>query len=455
MGDVARSLRHDAETILRAAIAGAAPAPRVAAALARAPELAAARRIFLLAFGKAAVAMAEAALATLGARVTAGLVVAPHGTAPPAPGALRFLTAAHPIPDEHSVTAARAAHELLASAGTDDLVLALISGGGSSLLVEPAPGLTLADVARTTRELQLAGADIHALNAVRRRIDLVKAGRLAALAAPAPVLCLAISDVPGDDPAIIASGPFTPDVAAPPAGNVRYEIVAANADARAAAATAAQELGYRASPGAFPLGGEARACGERVAAAALAAEPGSAIVYGGETTVTVRGAGTGGRNQELTLAAALRIAGTTGIAIGCVGTDGVDGRSPAAGAIVEGSTAARLAAAGIDAAAALAANDSHTALSAAGAVLVTGPTGTNVMDVGIVLRAGGAGRKRKRPANRAGRSFERHRSEGRHAGSTMMVEIESAACMSRSTERCAMAPTSSAHMTASTAQPIE
>jgi glycerate-2-kinase len=202
------------------------------------------------------------------------------------------------------------------------------------------------------------------------------------------VLCLAVSDVPGDDPAIIASGPFTPDADQPPAAHVRYEVVASNAHAVRAALAAAGSLGYRPAPGAFRLEGEARRCGERLAAAALAATAGEARLFGGETTVTVVGNGRGGRNQEVALAAALGIAGAPGIVVGTLGTDGGDGNSPAAGAIVDGTSAARLVAAGgRDGGAALDDNDSYTALQSIGDVLVTGPTGTNVMDVGVVLRS--------------------------------------------------------------------
>ncbi|HSJ12847.1 MAG TPA: DUF4147 domain-containing protein, partial [Longimicrobiales bacterium] len=384
-------------------------------------------------------AIAEAAASAPGARIDAGLVVAPHGTPAPAlPPGVRFLTAAHPLPDAHSVAAAQAARALLAGAGAGDLVLALLSGGGSALLAEPVPPLTLDDLARTTRALQSAGADITLLNRVRRRIDLVKGGRLVTLAAPARVLCLAVSDVPGDDPAMIASGPFTPGADAPaglveeverlgaalppavltvlrpdaahaPAGGdageppsralagadpgepqaaaVRYQVVASNPVALDAAAAAARSLGYDVASGSFPLEGEAADCGRAVAAAARGAAPGAALLFGGETTVRVRGRGRGGRNQELALAAAIDLAGTSNLVVGAAGTDGVDGSSPAAGGIVDGATAARIAAAGIDPQAALADNDSHTALAAAGAQLLTGATGTNVMDVVVVLRA--------------------------------------------------------------------
>jgi hydroxypyruvate reductase len=379
-------LRSDADAILRAAIAGAEPGPRVASALALAPELPAASRVLLLAFGKAAAAMAEAALPAISGRLVGGLVVAPHGAPLLQVPGITFLTAAHPLPDHASVTAAAAARALLDSARAGDLVLALISGGGSSLLTDPAPPCTLDDIVRVTRELQHAGADIRALNAARSRMDRMKGGQLAALAYPAAVLCLALSDVLGDDPAVIASGPFTPPRGDRPATNVRYEIVASNAHARAAARNAAEALGYRAAEGSFRLEGEARSCGAHLAHAALTAASRSAHVHGGETTVTVRGQGSGGRNQEVALAAALQLAGTDDIVIGALGTDGIDGNSPAAGAIVDGTTAARLHDLGIAPAEALAENDSYTALQAIGDTIITGPTGTNVTDVALVLR---------------------------------------------------------------------
>lgn len=419
-----RRLRADLEAILRAGIAGAAPGPLLERALRRHPL---AGPVHLLAIGKAAPAMARAAYQLVAVRKA--LVVAPFLDDAPWPSPRpRQRVADHPIPGRRSVDAALAVQEFLTRLTADDTALVLLSGGGSALLALPVPGLTLHDIAVTTRVLMAAGAGIHALNCVRRHLDDVKGGRLARLAAPATVHCLALSDVPGDDPAVIASGPFTPDPttfplalsvlrefelldrvpgtvrrhleagAAGQAGEtlkpgdvafrqVRYEIIGGNPQAREAAALEARRRGYHALVETEWLAGEAREVGQRLgqALAAGRVRHPQATVLGGETTVTVLGNGRGGRNQELVLAAAAAIAGVAGVAVGAVGTDGIDGASPAAGAIVDGSTAARLRARGLDADRALAANDSYTALSAVGDVLLTGPTGTNVMDLAVTL----------------------------------------------------------------------
>jgi hydroxypyruvate reductase len=417
-------LRADTEAILRAGIAGAAPGPLLQQALGQyligAP-------VHLLAIGKAAASMARAAYQVVPVR--AALVVAPQTDEAPWPEpAPRLLAADHPIPGQRSVEAARVVQAFLERLTGDDVVLVLLSGGGSSLLALPAPGLTLHDLAATTRMVMAAGAGIHALNCVRRHLDDVKGGRLARLAAPATVHCLALSDVPGDDPAAIASGPFTPDpttfglaltvlrehallervpravrlhLEAGQAGmagetlkpgdrtfrHVHFEIIGSNRQAREAAAQEATRRGYRPTVSSGWLDGEARNVGERLGKALASdhvRQP-QACVYGGETTVTVRGSGLGGRNQELALAAAAAIAGVGGVSLGTVGTDGIDGASPAAGAIVDGTTARRLRARGLDIARALAANDSYSALAAIGDALTTGPTGTNVMDLTVTV----------------------------------------------------------------------
>jgi glycerate-2-kinase len=376
-----RRLRADLEAILRAGIAGAAPGPLLERALRRHPL---AGPVHLLAIGKAAPAMARAAYRLVPVRKA--LVVAPFTDDEPWPSPRpEQRVADHPIPGQRSIDAAVAVQEFLTCLTADDTVLVLLSGGGSALLALPAPGLTLHDIAVTTRVLMAAGAGIHALNCVRRHLDDVKGGRLARFAAPATVHCLALSDVPGDDPAVIASGPFTPDPTTfslalsvlrefelldrvPP--NVRRHLEAG----------AAGEAGETLKPGdiAFRLVHYEIVGGNQQAREAAALEA-------RRRTVTVLGTGRGGRNQELALAAAAVIAGVAGVAVGAVGTDGIDGASPAAGAIVDGSTAAKLRARGLEANRALAANDSYTALSAVGDVLLTGPTGTNVMDLAVLL----------------------------------------------------------------------
>lgn len=414
-------LRAAVERIIREAIAAVAPGPLVSAAL---DGRSLPGRVHVLAIGKAALPMMEAALRALAGRAAAALAVAP-ALEPrdwPRPGP-RLLRGSHPVPDAGSVEAGRAVLSFAASLEREDTLLVLLSGGASALVTVPAPGLTLEDLAATTRLLLAAGADIAALNCVRKHLDCIKGGRLARAAAPARVLCLALSDVPGDDPAVIASGPLTADPTTyadaravlrrfdvwhavapavrahleraedeslkpgdPALARVEWQLVGSNARALAAAALAAERLGHavRVEPG--TLRGEARDAGTAIADMLLQCPPGSALLLGGETTVTVRGGGSGGRNQELALAAALRLDGAAGCVLGAAGTDGVDGASPAAGAIVDGTTLPRLRALGIDATRALEVNDSYTALAAVGDALITGPTGTNVMDVVVALR---------------------------------------------------------------------
>jgi len=417
-------LRADAEAILRAGIAGAAPAPLVEYAL-RYHEIESPVR--LLAVGKAAAGMARAAYAQVPVR--SALVIAPEPDEAPWPDpAPALVLADHPIPRQRSVDAARAAQGFLQRSVAGDTVLVLLSGGSSALATLPAPGLTLHDLAATTRALLASGASIQSLNCVRRHLDDVKGGRLARLAAPAAVICLALSDVPGDDPAVIGSGPFSPDATTfgmaietlqrhdvlgrvPKAvlrhleagargevdeslkpgdaafRHVRYQIIGSNRNARDAAAAEAASRGYVTEQSALWLTGEAREVGQRLGGelAAQRIRHRKAVIFGGETTVTVHGPGAGGRNQELALAAAGALADVPGVALGAVGTDGIDGASPAAGAIVDGVTDQVMRALGIDPERALAENDSYRALAAAGAALVTGPTGTNVMDITVTL----------------------------------------------------------------------
>ncbi|HUF51750.1 MAG TPA: DUF4147 domain-containing protein [Longimicrobiales bacterium] len=393
-------LHAHADAILRAAIAAADPQPLVTRALAHAPEIAAARRVRLIAIGKASVRMARAAHDALGSRIVAAVVVAPHGSH----DALPMMHAAHPVPDESSVRAAESVERTLTAATADDLVLVLLSGGASALTAAPAAGISILQYADCVRQLMRRGADIRALNIVRQHIDRLKGGRMAALAAPAPVLGLVLSDVVGDPLDIIASGPLSPPattsadaarvlhaygVSAPvtllpdaPAAfdHVRVEIIGNNALAVAGAANQARALGYAVELLAAPVTGEAREAGEQFARAALerTARAPLCLLGGGETTVTVTGSGIGGRNQELVLAAALALHGEPGIVIGSIGTDGIDGPTDAAGAIADAAIAG-------DAARALAANDSYAFFRAHGGLIITGATGTNVMDVQVAL----------------------------------------------------------------------
>jgi hydroxypyruvate reductase len=351
----------------------------------------------VLALGKAAVAMAQA-VETRWPGPLSGLAVAPHGSR----GGLEriaLVTAAHPLPDEASVAAAERLLALARAAGPDDLVLVLLSGGASALACLPGDGLALAAKREVTAALLRSGAAIGAINCVRRHLSRFKGGRLGLAAAPARLVTLAISDVVGDRPEDIGSGPTAADsttieearqalarhgIAVPGAGwsetakavAGEYRIVARGRDALEAAATEARALGY--APRILECEGEARAAGRAHAELALRAAAGTAIVSGGELTVTVTGRGTGGPNQEYALAAALRLAGRRGIFGLAADTDGIDGNGEAAGAFFggEGWPGGE---------AALASNDSGGFFGRRGALFVTGPTGTNVNDLRIIL----------------------------------------------------------------------
>jgi glycerate 2-kinase len=315
--------------------------------------------------------------------------------------------APHPVPDARSVAGAALLRAALSAAGPHDLVLALVSGGGSALVEEPAAGLTLHDLSRATRALLASGAPIDAVNTIRQRLSTVKGGGLLR-GCRAAVEVLVASDVPGDDPHLVASGPFSPPSGAdalaiarrwlapdalPPAAwaalgrassavrAVPHTVVARNADAVAAAARALTAAGYDVAVHGEPVEGEAADLGRVYAVRAAALGPGQALVLGGEPTVTLGSApGRGGRSQELALAAL--VAGLPGDAvILAAGTDGVDGPTDAAGAVVHGGMPT------VGLGEALARHDTYPALDRLSALVRTGPTGANAMDLHILLRA--------------------------------------------------------------------
>jgi glycerate 2-kinase len=354
-------------------------------------------RTILLAIGKAAVPMAAAVEARwLGP--LSGLAVAPHGSA----GSLARIEvkhADHPIPYSGSFVAAERLLALAAGAGEEDLVLVLLSGGASSLACLPGEGLGLQSKGALTEALLRSGAAVGEINCVRRHLSRFKGGRLALASAPARLVTLAISDVLGDSPEDIGSGPTAGDptnldearaildrfgIEAPERGWSEtparvpgaYRIVARGADALAAAAAEAERLGYEVRR--LECEGEAREVGRGHAVLALAAAPGTAFISGGELTVTVRGGGIGGPNQEYALAAALALAGRPEICGLAADTDGIDGYSYAAGAFFEGGDPA-------GAQAALDDNDSTLWFARRGDLFVTRPTGTNVNDLRIIL----------------------------------------------------------------------
>jgi hydroxypyruvate reductase len=356
-------------------------------------------RTFVLALGKAAVPMARAVESHWPGGLT-GLAVTRYGSAEPL-SRIEVLEAAHPVPDTASVDAAQRLLSLAASAGPDDLVLVLLSGGASALACLPGEGLALAEKQQVITALLRSGAPIGEINCVRRHLSRLKGGRLAVTAAPARLVTLAISDVLGDDPSDIGSGPTAADpttvadaqailrrydIAAPEHGwsetgkqvTGEYRMVAGGTDAVAAAAHEATKLGY--SPIELECAGEARDVAREHARLALGAPPRTALISGGELTVAVRGSGSGGPNHEYALAAALALRGTN--IRGLAGdTDGIDGNSHTAGAFFDGATITDTAAAE----AALAANDSAPFLASRQALFLTGPTGTNVNDLRILL----------------------------------------------------------------------
>jgi glycerate 2-kinase len=402
------------------AVAAARPAVRMPPFLPPPPR----GRIVAVGAGKAAAEMARIVSEHYGDEVS-GLVVTRYGHRDPAlsTGRIEVVEAGHPVPDRNGMDAARQILERVRGLGAADLVLCLLSGGGSALLSLPAPGLTLDDKQAVTRDLLRCGAAIDEINCVRKHLSAIKGGQLADAAYPAPVLTLAISDVVGDDLSVIASGPTVPDpstfadatailerfrIVLPPAvarhlaaageetpkpGDPRFAgsravVVASPRQALEAAARRAGEAAYEAVVLGDDIEGEAREVGTRHAALALeyrAAGRRVAILSGGETTVTLRGNGRGGPNGEYALALAIALAGEPGISAIACDTDGIDGSEDNAGAVVLPDTLARAGAAGVDAADRLAANDSYGFFSATGGLVLTGPTSTNVNDFRAIL----------------------------------------------------------------------
>lgn len=392
------------------------------------------RRIFVIGGGKASGAMAEALEEVLGSKITRGIVNVPHGLA----GRyhtrkIRLNEAGHPIPDEAGVQGVQEMVKLAEEAGEDDLVFALISGGGSALMPLPAEGLTLEDKQKTTSLLLRCGAPIQAVNTVRKHISAVKGGRLALKAYPAHLVSLIISDVVGDRLESIASGPTVPDPTTyleayevcrrygawgelpeavrkfledgvrglledtPKPGNLAFKrtaniLIGTNRKSCEAMVREAGRLGMNTLFLTSSLEGEARHVGTVLASILEeAAQGGSlpkplAIILGGETTVTVRGRGKGGRNQELAMNASKKLDGINGAVLAAMGSDGVDGFTDAAGAVVDGFTLRRAAELGLDFDALLDNNDSYHFFSRLRDLIFTGPTGTNVNDF-IVLVA--------------------------------------------------------------------
>jgi glycerate-2-kinase len=379
--------------------------------------------VLVIALGKAAVTMTQGAVDALGNRISGGIAITKDGHA----GSVRFerveiAEAAHPIPDDRGVRATRRALELVDQAGPDDLILALISGGGSALFEAPRPPVTLADVARVTDLLLRAGAAITELNMVRTPLSLVKGGGLLRAAGSRAVATLILSDVLGNDPRVIASGPTVPgrfdpakaceilerfgvwdqapvavrsvlcestDAFPASARDSHLEVIADNVSAVDAARSQAEEAGLHAHVIWREATGEARVRGREWAEACHAADPGiDCLLGGGEMTVTVRGDGIGGRNTEFALAAALRLheLGDDDWLIASLATDGQDGPTNVAGAVLDAAAIDQMVSRHIDPVEHLDRNDSLAPIESVGAALAPGPTGTNVNDLYIGIR---------------------------------------------------------------------
>lgn len=402
------------------------------------------KNLWVVGAGKATAAMAQAVEQLLGPRISGGLISVKYGHTLPL-SHIRTVEAGHPLPDDAGMTAAQQVLTIVKDAGSEDLVLVLISGGGSALLPLPVPGITLQDKQTVTQTLLDCGATIAEINAVRKHLSAIKGGQLAQAGRHCTMVCLMLSDVVGDDPQSIASGPTvadpstyadcmemidryaiaaeipqsvtahlsdgvaglrpeTPKAATHVWKHVTHHIIANNLQALQAAAAQAERLGYRSLILSSRIEGETRiVAGLHAAIAREVLESGhplpapACLLSGGETTVTLRGSGLGGRNQEFALASALAIAEVARTVVLSAGSDGGDGPTPAAGAIVDHFTFRGAAARGLDPRAYLDNNDSYTFFKHSGDLLITGPTRTNVMDLRIVLIRG-AGNLQPNPA---------------------------------------------------------
>ena len=409
------SLLHDAGIIIRESIQAVLPDEAVRKAL---HGLDLPQRITLVAIGKAAWRMAHTACVQLPGRIAQGVVITKYGHSEGALPGLEIIEAGHPVPDENSIRGAQRALELVTPLTQNDAVLFLVSGGGSALFEKPLPGASLADIAGITGQLLACGADITEINAVRKHLSAVTGGRFAEACAPARVFCVMLSDVLGNAPDVIASGPAAPDssgcstvqaviskyaldvpahlkpllaLETPKQLSGVTTLVTGSVEALCqAAARSAGRLGYTPRILTSSLCCEAREAGAMLAAAAQEIRSGPpsppcALIAGGETVVHLRGKGKGGRNQEIALAAAEKLDGLRDVCLFSLGSDGTDGPTDAAGGIVTGETAALCRARGLSIGNALRNNDAYPLLQALDALIMTGPTGTNVNDVTVLL----------------------------------------------------------------------
>ena len=413
--------------IQRAALAAADPFAAVAHNLrleseilhagAHALQLTSESRIYLIGLGKASPSMCRAVAEILGGRLVAGVAAVPHHFDGNLARSIQTYRAGHPLPDDGSLAAGQAVADLLISTTPEDLVVVVISGGGSAMLELPVRGVILEDLRTLNTLLLQSGAPIQAINTVRRALSQIKSGGLARLATPARVVALILSDVVGDRLSAIASGPTVlrrpspkearavldayaiwnqapmgvrtvlsaPTIPATPARRPINLLVGSNRLVMDAAAQSAAALGFQVDMVSRKMRGEAKAVGKRFARRLKRSAGPVCLLMGGETTVKVRGDGLGGRNQELALAAALAMEGVPNVALMALATDGVDGPTDAAGAVISGETVPALRKSGIDPERALANNDAYRALDAVRGLLRPGPTGTNLNDLVVGL----------------------------------------------------------------------
>lgn len=390
------------------------------------------KNMFVVGAGKAGAPMAAAMEDILGDRITGGLINVKYGHLCRT-SRIELVEAGHPVPDQNGQHGAARILDLCRKASSEDLVICLISGGGSALLPVPADGLTLEDKQDTVKTLLDCGATIHEVNAIRKHISLIKGGRLAEIASPATIVTMMLSDVVGDNLDVIASGPTVPDSSTfqdclqiiqkyalsgrlppavmahiragasgekedtPKAGSPVFDnasniIIGSNTDAMRAAEKTAMDLGYHTLVLSSMIQGETRqvacvhtAIAREIRKTGMPICPPACVLSGGETTVTIKGSGKGGRNQEFALAAAIDIAGEENILVLCGGTDGTDGPTDAAGAFADTLTWQRALALQIDPVTFLDNNDSYHFFEKTGDLFITGPTNTNVMDLRIML----------------------------------------------------------------------
>jgi glycerate 2-kinase len=420
-------LRRDAKAILMAALAAADPTAAMEQVLRAREDLDKYERIFVVGAGKAGGTMARAAEQFLGKRITAGCVNVKDGDAA-LTRVIELRLCGHPMPDERGLQGAKRIAEICKQAGENDLVICLLSGGASALTPFPAPPITLGEKQETTRLLLASGASIHEINAVRKHLSAIKGGQLARIAAPAHVLSLILSDVVGDDLDVIGSGPTAPDASTfesayavlekyalrdrvparvrerlrngaqetpkdtdPLFENVENIIVGSNQKSLESAARAAKDMGYKTLILSSSIEGETKDIARMHAAIARQirlygqpVRPPVCVISGGETTVSMREGdeGKGGRNQEFALAAAMEVAGLEDVLILSAGTDGSDGPTDAAGAMADGTSLTRGTLSAVEA---LEDHNAYPFFAELGDLVTTGSTGTNVMDLHLIL----------------------------------------------------------------------